>query len=225
MTGRVQQIREVVEQLRRGEPFGAPREAACARVGAYLDAAAHAVQTGWPRGLGGYLDKVEQAAAGADVDGVSLYGEGLYLQLVASGAIAPVTTGVGALIVRDGRLLLGLRTGAHGAGTWCLAGGHLDPGETADQATIREVREETRMRARVTGPPLPEIVMWSTEKLRLYRDLITPCDTDGDPVRVEPDRCLEWRWSDPADPPEPLFFPLAEARRRGFDLAAACATR
>jgi ADP-ribose pyrophosphatase YjhB (NUDIX family) len=51
---------------------------------------------------------------------------------------------VGAL-VRDpeGRLLVVLRSYEPAAGTWSLPGGRVDPGETREQACIREVREET----------------------------------------------------------------------------------
>ncbi len=34
--------------------------------------------------------------------------------------------GVGVLILRDGKVLLGRRKGSHGAGCWSAPGGHLD---------------------------------------------------------------------------------------------------
>ena len=51
---------------------------------------------------------------------------------------------VGAL-VRDpeGRLLVVLRSHEPAAGTWSLPGGRVEPGETRQQACVREVREET----------------------------------------------------------------------------------
>ena len=51
---------------------------------------------------------------------------------------------VGAVLVSDGRLLMGLRA-AHKAvapGAWDLIGGHVEPGETPLQALRREVFEE-----------------------------------------------------------------------------------
>ena len=50
--------------------------------------------------------------------------------------------GCEAYIIRDEKLLLGLRKGAFGAGTWGLPGGHLEPMERADETIIRELAEE-----------------------------------------------------------------------------------
>jgi 8-oxo-dGTP diphosphatase len=51
--------------------------------------------------------------------------------------------GVGAVIVRDSRVLLIRRGQAPLLGEWSLPGGVLECGETLREATIREVREET----------------------------------------------------------------------------------
>jgi len=51
--------------------------------------------------------------------------------------------GVGVIVRRDGRVLLGRRSGAHGADTWALPGGHLEFGETVEHCAAREVLEET----------------------------------------------------------------------------------
>ncbi len=39
-------------------------------------------------------------------------------------------------------------------GDWVLPKGHLDPGESPEQAALREVEEETGCRARIEGPPV-----------------------------------------------------------------------
>lgn len=49
---------------------------------------------------------------------------------------------VGAIITRGDRILLARRAAAPYAGTWDVAGGFLEAGETPEQALRRELREE-----------------------------------------------------------------------------------
>jgi 8-oxo-dGTP diphosphatase len=56
---------------------------------------------------------------------------------------------VGAIIKdSSGRLLLIKRGHAPQAGRWSLPGGRVEPGETDQQAVIREIREETGLHIR-----------------------------------------------------------------------------
>ncbi|MBW2974765.1 NUDIX hydrolase [Candidatus Woesearchaeota archaeon] len=50
---------------------------------------------------------------------------------------------VGAVIENDGKVLLVKRNCEPFKGFWSLPDGHIDFGETAEQAVIREVKEET----------------------------------------------------------------------------------
>jgi ADP-ribose pyrophosphatase YjhB (NUDIX family) len=51
---------------------------------------------------------------------------------------------VGAVIRDDaGRLLMILRGHDPGRGLWSIPGGRIEPGETPEQAVVREVKEET----------------------------------------------------------------------------------
>ncbi len=59
---------------------------------------------------------------------------------------------VAAALVRDGRVLACRRTGPPAAaGRWELPGGKVEPGESRDDALVREVREELGVDVEVTG--------------------------------------------------------------------------
>lgn len=55
----------------------------------------------------------------------------------------------GGLVVRDGQVIVIVptRRGAQGQRVLALPKGHIDPGETSEQAAAREVREETGVEA------------------------------------------------------------------------------
>jgi 8-oxo-dGTP diphosphatase len=50
---------------------------------------------------------------------------------------------VAAILFREGRVLLVKRNIEPGIGLWCLPGGFIETGESAEQAVVREVQEET----------------------------------------------------------------------------------
>lgn len=52
-----------------------------------------------------------------------------------------------AVVLHDGRFLLVKRKKEPHAGTWGFPGGHVEPGETALEAAVRELREETGVTA------------------------------------------------------------------------------
>jgi 8-oxo-dGTP diphosphatase len=60
---------------------------------------------------------------------------------------------VGALITRDGRILLGLRSPDKTScpNTWDVIGGHVQPHETDRAAIAREVTEEVGVQAHIEG--------------------------------------------------------------------------
>jgi len=58
--------------------------------------------------------------------------------------------GVGAIIVRDGKVLLARRGNPPLKGEWSIPGGLVEVGETSRQAIVREVREETGLEVEPT---------------------------------------------------------------------------
>jgi 8-oxo-dGTP diphosphatase len=57
------------------------------------------------------------------------------------------TVGVGAIIVRNGKILLEKRKNSPGKNKWSIPGGLVDLGENLEKAVIREVKEETCLEA------------------------------------------------------------------------------
>jgi 8-oxo-dGTP diphosphatase len=119
------------------------------------------------------------------------------------------------VVVREGEVLYGLRRGAHGAGTWSFPGGHLDPGESAEECALRELAEETGLEA--TGPRIVAETFDEFPGGLRYRTIFVRVDSaHGEPVVREPASCAEWRWFPRDAPPEPLFLPVATLCDAGF---------
>ena len=59
--------------------------------------------------------------------------------------------GASAAVFRDGAVLLIERAKGALKGRWSLPGGHVEPGEPARAAAVREVREETGVEADIQG--------------------------------------------------------------------------
>lgn len=64
--------------------------------------------------------------------------------------------GVGAIIIRNGKILLEKRKGEPGRGKWSVPGGLVELGEAVEDAVIREVKEETGLD--VAEPQLIDVV-------------------------------------------------------------------
>ncbi len=127
--------------------------------------------------------------------------------------------GVGVLVIRDGRVLLGVRRNSHGHGEWAPPGGHLEANETVTECAARELFEETGLTVQSSraGPysvnDFPEIGR------RYVTLMIITTDFGGTLSAREPDKCPEWvwvPWRALATWSEPLFAPLASIVASGF---------
>ncbi len=116
-------------------------------------------------------------------------------------------------VIRDaaGRLLLIRRGHEPGAGLWSLPGGRIEPGESDEQAVVREIAEETGLAVTCGGllgtATLPGAAGAIIE-VRDYRAAVT----DGE--LVAGDDAADARWVTPAEMASlPLTAGLAEFLR------------
>ena len=112
--------------------------------------------------------------------------------------------GIGVIVIHNGKILLGERLAGHGAGVYQIPGGHLEFGETFEEAAKREVFEETGIdNIEVTGiVSLGNDIAFDKHYVSIgvlseYRS--------GDIADAEPDRSKNWKWYDPDDLPTPIF--------------------
>jgi 8-oxo-dGTP diphosphatase len=130
---------------------------------------------------------------------------------------------MGVLVMRRGRVLLGRRRGAHGEGYYAAPGGHIEFGESFEQAARREVREETGLEiADLKLLSVGNYVFKREDGERHYIDVDFVCEAPaGEPLLAEPEKCDGWDWYDLDDLPQPLFVVtrrMIESLRSGVTL-------
>ena len=125
--------------------------------------------------------------------------------------------GVGVVVIKDGKALIGKRKSAHGAGNWCFPGGHLEFGESWEECARRETIEEsgvviTNIRfVAVTNDISPE------EQTHYITIFMRGEYESGEPTVREPDKMLDWQWSDWDNLPQPLFPPVINLLKQGYN--------
>ena len=126
--------------------------------------------------------------------------------------------GVGVFVLKNGKFLIGKRKNAHGGGSWCLPGVHLEFGESWEACAVREVLEETGVRIKNIKFASVTNDIFDAEG-KHYITIFILSDYDGGDVEIkEPEKCEEWRWVSWESLPEPLFIPMQNLIRNGFNL-------
>ena len=103
---------------------------------------------------------------------------------------------VGGLILDDkGRLLL-VKSPKWKHDKWTVPGGHIEVGESARQAIVREVREETGLNVEPIALLLVQEAIFSDEYYKpmhyLFMDFL--CETKNPSVKLDKRELSEYRW-------------------------------
>lgn len=120
---------------------------------------------------------------------------------------SPLIQVAAGLLFRSGRVLITQRpAGTHLGGLWEFPGGKLEPGETWEQALVRELREELDIKVAV-GRLFSEVTHAYPEKTVRLRFYVCSL-VDGEPRSLA---CAAFTWAT-ADELARYPFPAADAQ-------------
>ncbi len=119
-----------------------------------------------------------------------------------------VRVGVGLILFRDGKILLGKRKNSHGEGSWAFIGGHLELNESLEQCARREAMEEAGIKIKNI------LFVTATNDIfkkdgKHYVTLFLRAEYQSGELRnCEPEKLEKWGWFPPDKLPKPLFIPI-----------------
>ncbi len=120
--------------------------------------------------------------------------------------------GIGIIVIKEGRFLIGKRKNAHGEGLWAFPGGHLEYLETPEACAKRELMEETGLIAKAIRRS-----HWTNDFIdeKHYITLFMHVtDFSGALVNKEFHKCEQWEWRKISELPSPLFHSIESLFKR-----------
>jgi len=125
--------------------------------------------------------------------------------------------GIGVIIMKDNKVLVGKRINAHGGNTYHFTGGHLEFGESWKECAKRETLEES-------GIVIDNVKFLTAtndffkKENKHYNTIFVLSDyISGEPEVREPHKCLCWDWYDWDNLPTPLFTPIENLLKTGIN--------
>ncbi|PIV47045.1 DNA mismatch repair protein MutT [bacterium (Candidatus Gribaldobacteria) CG02_land_8_20_14_3_00_41_15] len=112
--------------------------------------------------------------------------------------------GVGVMILKNGKVLLGKRKGSHGEGEFAFPGGHLEYMESFADCAKREVNEECGIEIKnIRFQFLANVVKYAP-KHYVHVGLLVDWK-NGEPKVLELNKSESWLWYDINNLPKPIF--------------------
>ena len=112
--------------------------------------------------------------------------------------------GVGVMILKDEKVLLGKRKGSHGEGEFSFPGGHLEYMESFSDCAKRETKEECGIEIKNIRFQFLKNLKDYSPKHYVHIGLVADYKS-GEPKVLEIDKCESWDWYDIDNLPNPLF--------------------
>ncbi len=121
--------------------------------------------------------------------------------------------GVGVIVIKkiDGieYVMLHQRKGKLGKDFWGSGGGHIETGESLQEAALRELREEAGAQLKVRNVRFLGVVNFTELQPKHYIDVSFVAEWEsGEPTNSSPEETTDWKWFPLSDIPAPLFPPV-----------------
>ncbi len=125
--------------------------------------------------------------------------------------------GVSVIVMKDGKVLLGKRKGAHGEGSWAFPGGHLEFCESLEDCAKREVAEEVGITIKNVKKLTFTNDIFKEENKHYITCFVTSDYDAGEVKNMEPNKCEAWDWFLWNKFPEHLFLALQNLLKENID--------
>lgn len=109
------------------------------------------------------------------------------------------------MILKEGKVLLAKRKGAHGEGEYAFPGGHLEHMESFEDCARRETQEECGIEIKNIQFHFVENVKKYAPKHYVHIGMLADWKS-GKPEVMEPEKSETWEWYDLEKLPKPLFW-------------------
>lgn len=126
--------------------------------------------------------------------------------------------GVGVIVIKSGKVLLLRRRGSHDKGTWYFPSDHLEFNEKVEDCARREVREEAGIKIKnIRFAAVTNDLFREEGKHYITLFMVSEYES-GEEKILEPEKCDRLGWFEWKDLPRPLFLPITNLLKQGFNL-------